>query len=154
MENRKFTKWTVIIKWNRLINVVSVARIRQVHSPSIPTLRTLATLIDRIHFTIMFSVPASFRQIFWHTPVDFGVLHPHKKATYTNQRFEQFQTKRILNFNSYYRNLVILRSRDFSALCFCDFNVLRLSETALCSFFFLFFTFAILRLFYFELQAW
>ena len=93
MENRKFTKWTVIIKWNRPINVVSVARIRRVHSPSIPTFTTLSTLIGRFHFTIMFSVAASFRQIFWHTPVDFGVLHPHKKATYTKQRFKQVSSQ-------------------------------------------------------------
>ena len=98
MEDRKLTKWTVIIKWNRPINVVSVARIRQVHSPSIPTLRILATLIDRFHFTIMFSVPASFRQIFWHTPVDFGVLHPHKKATYTKQRFKQVSSQTDIKF--------------------------------------------------------
>ena len=72
---------------------LNVAPIRKFHSPNIPAFRTQATLIGRVHFTIMFSVPASFRQIFWHTPVDFGVLHPHKKATYTKQRFKQVSSQ-------------------------------------------------------------
>ena len=64
-----------------------------------------------------------------------GCCIPTKRQRTQTSVSNKFQTKRILNFDSYCRNRVILRSRDFSALCFCDFNVLRLSETALCRFF-------------------
>ena len=71
--------YIVIIKWNRPINVVSVARTQKLHSPTIPAFRTLATLIGRFDFTILFKWGRWFRQIFFPSTVGLGWLHPPKK---------------------------------------------------------------------------
>ena len=73
------SKYIVIIKWNRPINVVSVARTQKLHSPTIPAFRTLATLIGRFDFTILFKWSRWFRQIFFPSTVGFGRLGPQEK---------------------------------------------------------------------------
>ena len=46
-----------------------------------PAFRTLATLIGRLHFTILLKWSRWFRQIFFPTAVGFGWLHPPKKES-------------------------------------------------------------------------
>ena len=51
-----------------------------------PAFRTLATLIGRLHFTILLKWSRWFRQIFFPTAVGFGWLHPPKREYQENRR--------------------------------------------------------------------